>query len=484
MIALLLFTTGLSLVNCSGGGGAPGAPGSLNTPPSPPVNVSALPGVQKSTVSWSTVTGATSYNIYYANSTGVTKATGTTISGVASPPYQHLHLNAYTYYYVVTAVNANGESTESGEVSAPVNLLVFVTKTTGTANLGSWPDAGGKTGLAAGDAICQARAAAAGLTGTFKVWLSDDTTDAYCHIHNLTGKKSANCGQTTLPVTAGPWIRTDGYPFSGTIDKILTYSGQIYTPVRFDEYGSLVYLPPTNYFTGTDPDGVLTLTSCSNWTNVNTMTAFGDVNATTAGWTYLMSTSCAATARLLCMQTGAGVPLPAFQSAGKKVFMTSVIGNGNMSSWPGAGGKSGLLAADSVCQTRAIASGVTGTFKAWLSDGYTNAINRFNSNGPWVRLDGVKVADNKTDLADRSIFTSINLTELGAYIGGNWPVWTGSDDNGLATAATVCNNWTDATASFSGTMGYPNHAGDGWSYFSGNTMQCSYTSGHLYCFED
>ena len=65
-------------------------------------------------------------------------------------------------------------------------LTAFVTSSSGTGNLGSWPDAGsglpgvgGFVGLDAADAICQAHASRAGLSGTYVAWLSDASTDAY-----------------------------------------------------------------------------------------------------------------------------------------------------------------------------------------------------------------------------------------------------------------------------------------------------------------
>ncbi len=48
---------------------------------------------------------------------------------------------------------------------------VFVTSVKGSGDLSTWPDANGKTGIEAGDAICQARAQTAGLSGTFIAWL-------------------------------------------------------------------------------------------------------------------------------------------------------------------------------------------------------------------------------------------------------------------------------------------------------------------------
>lgn len=86
--------------------------------PGVPSGVSALAGVQQVTVSWSVVGGASSYNIYYGTSPGVTKSNGTKITGVTSP-YVHTGLTGGTAYYcIVTAVNAGGEGTASTESGA------------------------------------------------------------------------------------------------------------------------------------------------------------------------------------------------------------------------------------------------------------------------------------------------------------------------------------------------------------------------------
>jgi len=87
--------------------------------PGAPIGVTAVSGTNQVTVAWNAVSGATSYNIYWSNDpTHVMKDMSPKITGVTSP-YHNTGLAAgTTYAYVVTAVNASGESTESAIVSA------------------------------------------------------------------------------------------------------------------------------------------------------------------------------------------------------------------------------------------------------------------------------------------------------------------------------------------------------------------------------
>lgn len=85
-------------------------------PPSAPKDVSITSGNAQATLTWQTVTGATSYNVYYKTSPGVTIANGTKITNTSSgTPIINL-TNGTAYYFVVVAAGAGGEGAESSEV--------------------------------------------------------------------------------------------------------------------------------------------------------------------------------------------------------------------------------------------------------------------------------------------------------------------------------------------------------------------------------
>jgi len=115
-------------------------------PPAAPTGVTAIPGDARITITWNAVVSATSYNMYMASQAGVTKANylslpnGIVHAGVTSP-FAHPGLtNGVTYYFVMTALNSNGESVESSQVSAtpfapPPAAPTGVTATPGNAQI-------------------------------------------------------------------------------------------------------------------------------------------------------------------------------------------------------------------------------------------------------------------------------------------------------------------------------------------------------------
>ena len=85
--------------------------------PAPPSSLSATAGKRKITLTWTASSGATGYNVKRASASGGPYAT--IASGVTSTSYVNSGLTSgTTYYYVVTAVNAAGESGNSPQASA------------------------------------------------------------------------------------------------------------------------------------------------------------------------------------------------------------------------------------------------------------------------------------------------------------------------------------------------------------------------------
>jgi uncharacterized protein (TIGR02145 family) len=96
--------------------------GSAPTAPSAPVISSVVSGDGSATVSWGAVTGATSYNLYYATGATVT-ISGTKLTGVTSPKQVTGLTDGTQYAFAVSAVNAGGESGLSNIVTATPNLV-------------------------------------------------------------------------------------------------------------------------------------------------------------------------------------------------------------------------------------------------------------------------------------------------------------------------------------------------------------------------
>ncbi|RUS47874.1 glycoside hydrolase family 9 protein [Cohnella sp. AR92] len=85
--------------------------------PAAPASLTATAGNALATLSWSASSGAASYNVKRSTTSG--GAYTTVATGVAATSYADTGLtNGTTYYYVVSAVNAAGESANSAQASA------------------------------------------------------------------------------------------------------------------------------------------------------------------------------------------------------------------------------------------------------------------------------------------------------------------------------------------------------------------------------
>jgi len=90
---------------------------SATTPPAAPTNVVATPGSSKATLTWTAATGATSYVIGRATTTG---GPYTTIASAATGTsyVDSTALNGVAYYYVIASTGVGGTGVNSTEVTA------------------------------------------------------------------------------------------------------------------------------------------------------------------------------------------------------------------------------------------------------------------------------------------------------------------------------------------------------------------------------
>lgn len=112
---VLILSTFLFFPACGGSGYGGGTGGGQN-PPSAPTGLSATAGNQQVSLTWAASSGATSYNVKRATASGgpYTQVANVTVTNDTDGSLT----NGTTYYYVISAVNAAGESANSGQASA------------------------------------------------------------------------------------------------------------------------------------------------------------------------------------------------------------------------------------------------------------------------------------------------------------------------------------------------------------------------------
>lgn len=368
---------------------------------------------------------------------------------------------------------------------AAINRRAFVTSVTGTGNLSSWAGATGATVLDKADSICRARAAAATLPNatTYRAWLSTSTTDAYCHVQGLSGKKSTGCGGAVQP-GAGPWYLANGItPFSGSLAELTGPDKVIFRPVLFDENGDEPDYAAGNYWTGTDANGVADSGTCLNWTSADGIDSGmrGHSQSSAYGWTGSSWFDCNNTLRLLCFETGASAPFHLGWSPAALAFVSSATGQGDLSAWPQAGGATGIAAGDAICRNLAAAAHLPApeSFVAWLSDGGHDARDRVTLDANFRRVDAYPIANSHADLIDGFASNSLHVDEHGSYAGIPYGTQTGTYGDGTKTADR-CFGWTTNSAAFFATFGEQSLArSERWT--EGFANDCSNLR-RIYCF--
>ena len=113
---VLILSTLMFLPGCGGNSGGGGGGGGGGQPPATPSGLTATAGNQQVALTWSASSGATSYHVKRGTVSG---GPYSTVASPSTTSYTDTSLtNGTAYYYVVSAVNANGESGNSGEKSA------------------------------------------------------------------------------------------------------------------------------------------------------------------------------------------------------------------------------------------------------------------------------------------------------------------------------------------------------------------------------
>lgn len=348
---------------------------------------------------------------------------------------------------------------------------VFITSGSWNGNLG---------GIIGADAKCQGAALSVNQKKVYKAWISDSQTSA----------------AERLEHSLNDYILFDGTIIAHNWDDLT--DGTIQNPIKVTENNDI--LSPVFVWTGTSPEGLSAPNYCNDWQSSFVTGELGYSEATYESWTMMGDLFCFYFSSLYCFEQDAeveecvdsdvdirhpdgvnkevmGIVFPLAGDSEQDSCLDSnhvdevycdsngTIGNVELDcgdsricesgacieqkrfvfvtkkTWTGNLG--GIEGADAKCQQAATSVGLPGNFKAWISDSQTSAAERLeHSNSPYLRLDGVIVADNWSDFVDGTLYASINKTETGVEVSPS-SVWTGTLGNGNSDVYN-CLNWSSS----------------------------------------
>ena len=410
-----------------------------------------LGGIGEAAVATPTAT-ATSTATATASATPTATATATATPTATGTPTATATLTATATATATLTATATATATPTATPS-PMFNVAFMTSANFNGNLG---------GLAGADAECASVANAAGLpSGTYKAWLSTSAVNAASRLGSARG-----------------FVRVDKAPFADQVSDIT--SGKILNSLNLDENG--VDRGGEIVWTATSAAGTLTSSSldCGDWTSNSNM-ASGSLGLNSGGptlWTFTNSFfGCNSAVSLYCFDTSHTSTLTVTPVAGRIAFISK--GSFNPSS--------GAAAADTICQTEATSAGLTNasSFLALLSTTTTSAASRFDlsvGSMPYVRLDGIKIADAPTIASGGLLDSGIWQHADGTYVSSTSEssLWTGSfTPSTVGDASTTCSNWSDNSSMATGTDGQA--VSEGWWSPFGN-LACN-NSLAVYCLE-
>jgi hypothetical protein len=180
------------------------------------------------------------------------------------------------------------------------------------------------------------------------------------------------------------------------------------------------------------------------------------------------------------------LPAGGWQTA-KRAFVTSQSYAGGAIKSTG-GQATGLASADALCAGLAAAAGVTGSFRAWLSDSTTSAIDRIQGTGPWLNMNRSYELFRNESTHVASLSRHKLLDERGQTPSVRTP-WTGTGETGKHKppmmgdmGATNCADWSASTYKV-GTTNFDYYGIGGFGHWSDGPARMCSESYPLYCFE-
>jgi hypothetical protein len=336
-----------------------------------------------------------------------------------------------------SGITLNGDA-----ISAIASNLVFVTST--SAAPGSYG------GLAGADAMCQERAMAVGLPGSYVAYLSTLTVNAVDRLGSARG-----------------WSRLDGRPVFDTVADIKAYS--MFYPPLFDDLGRVVTV---NVATGTTQTAVGNGWDCTGWTSTTSLQICGGFPHGTNWSLSFFDSSCQTTHPVYCFGVDRNVPTAPPAIPSRRAFLTQ-------GSWMSGGG---ITSADAFCQGEANAASLPGTYLALLATSTATAISRFDLTGPpWVRLDNTELALSNAAFATSDTIAPLDTTTALTHTVGL--VMTGATSpDVVGTTALTCGDWTISNPSKSWYDGYSGLIGSAFFDYGGGGVGCN-NPGPLYCLQ-
>ena len=297
--------------------------------------------------------------------------------------------------------------------------------------------------------------------GTYKAWLSTSTVNASTRLGSARG-----------------FIRPDGSPFADKVSDIT--AGKILNPLNRDENGG-GNVGHEGVWTATTSAGTVSANTCDDWMS-NTMAFSGDAGNTYGGpgaWSFGGGAgSCNGAISLYCFDTSHVSTLTVTPTPGRVAF----VSKGSFDT------SKGVPVADALCQSEATAAGLKNPmqFLALLSTSTVAAASRFDFSAlspPYVRPDGIKIADAPTVAAGEPLDSGIWQHADGSYLTSDIPLtWTGSTSPSLKDSlANTCQDWSTANPMDNGASAASNIIAPWWN--SGNVSSCG-DPWSVYCLEE